>query len=96
MTYSNIEQDTLDAFYKKRDEDLYTALAELNDNEIEPAADAAYAHVNALMETVRDVTGCFPKVTHVRAYLAACSDLSNPTVASAVENLLIAMAIVPP
>lgn len=96
MTYLNIEHDLLDDFFIGHDEDLHAVLADLDEGELGPAGDAGYAHINGLTETIRDATGLLPSAAHIRAYVAISSDLSNPTVAAAVEHLLVAMAIAPP
>lgn len=96
MTYLNLEHDLLDEFFIGHDEDLHAVLGDLDQSELGPASGAGYTHINGLAETIRDTTGSLPSAAHIRAYVAISSDLSNPTVASAVENLLVAMKLAPP
>lgn len=96
VTHSNPEDDSLDDLFCSHDNALHTLLGNLNPCELGPAADAAYAHINGLVETVRDMTGCLPTAAHIRAYVGQSSDLANDTVASTVQHLISAMRFVPP
>lgn len=96
MIYRNIETDTLDETFIRFESELGVILDSLESNELSLTADATYFHINCIIETVRDRTGSKPSAAHIRNFVALLSDLSNPTVASAVNHLLAAIALVPP
>ena len=96
MVYKNIEADLIDISFSRFDEKLHLVLGEINARELRLAGDSAYTHLNGMIETVRDMTGSKPSASHIRDYVALWTDMTNPTVASALISLLTAMAMIPP
>ncbi|WP_152982882.1 hypothetical protein [Acidiphilium sp. JA12-A1] len=96
MIYKSLEDDLIDASFSQFDEKLHLVLGEIKAHELRRAGDSAYTHLNGMLETVRDMTGSKPSASHIRDYVAMWTDLTNPTVASALISLLTSMAMIPP